>query len=50
MFAGLTNLRTPDMVTVQGMVSREGEEVPFTETVVVSEDPTIYVWLGKIEN
>lgn len=32
-----------------GMFSREGEYVPFTNKVIISEDPTIYVWLTKIE-
>jgi len=42
-----------------GMYSREGEYVPFATgssiqgttpgKVVISEDPTIYVWLTKIE-
>jgi len=50
MFAGLAMLQSPDMVTVQGMISRESEEVAFNEVIVVSDDPTIYVWLGKIEH
>ena len=32
------------------MISRENEEVPFSQQIVVTDDPTIYVWLGKIEN
>jgi len=35
-----------------GMYSREGEYVPFAGgqgKVIISEDPTIYVWLTKIE-
>ena len=34
------------------MYSREGEYVPFAGgkgQVIISEDPTIYVWLTKIE-
>ena len=31
------------------MNSREGESVGFYKPVTISEDPTIYVWLNKIE-
>ena len=31
------------------MNSREGESVNFNKPVVISEDPTIYIWLTKIE-
>ena len=31
------------------MNSREGESVAFNKPVTISEDPTIYVWLTKIE-
>ena len=31
------------------MYSREGEYVPFASPVTISEDPTIYVWLTKVE-
>ena len=33
-----------------GMNSREGESVAFHKPVVISEDPTIYKWLTKIED
>ena len=32
-----------------GLNSREGESVAFNKPVIISEDPTIYVWLTKIE-
>lgn len=32
------------------MVSREGEYVTFSKDIMISDDPTIYVWLTKIEN
>ena len=54
MFAGITQLsfeNEGDHLT--GMYSREGEYVEFaspsTNKVVISEDPTIYVWLTKVE-
>ena len=31
------------------MNSREGESVGFYKPVVISEDPTIYAWLTKVE-
>jgi len=33
-----------------GFISREGEYVTFSKDIIISEDPTIYVWLTKIEN
>jgi dynein heavy chain 1, cytosolic len=54
MFAGITQLsfeNEGDHLT--GMYSREGEYVEFaspaTNKVVISDDPTIYVWLTKVE-
>jgi len=35
--------------SLTGMNSREGESVAFNKPVVISEDPTIYVWLTKVE-
>ena len=32
------------------MVSREGETVKFSNSIIISEDPIIYIWLGKIES
>lgn len=31
------------------MNSREGESVAFHKNIIISEDPTIYVWLTKVE-
>jgi len=31
------------------MYSREGEYVKFSNPIIISEDPTIYVWLTKVE-
>ena len=55
MFAGITTLSFEnDGDHLLGMYSREGEYVPFiggpqNGKVIISEDPTIYVWLTKIE-
>lgn len=53
MFAGITQLSFENEGDhLLGMYSREGEYVPFAGgagKVVISEDPTIYVWLTKIE-
>jgi hypothetical protein len=35
---------------LNGMYSREGEYVQFAKPFLISEDPTIYVWLAKIES
>jgi hypothetical protein len=35
---------------LNGMYSREGEYVKFSKSIIISEDPTIYVWLAKIES
>ena len=32
------------------MISREGETVQFNKHVIISEDPTIYVWLNKVQS
>ncbi len=50
MFAGLNSLNTPDGNELTHMVSREKEEVEFTNKIKISDDPTIYIWLEKIEN
>lgn len=50
MFAGITTMNhESEGDHLIGMYSREGEYVNFTDKVVISEDPTIYVWLTKIE-
>lgn len=51
MFAGITSSKFEDEGDqINGMFSREGEYVKFSTPVVISEDPTIYVWLAKIES
>eukprot|EP00919_Chromeraceae_sp_WS-2016_P001806 GHVR01004377.1.p1 GENE.GHVR01004377.1~~GHVR01004377.1.p1 ORF type:complete len:4168 (-),score=965.61 GHVR01004377.1:131-12634(-) len=51
MFAGITALEMnptdPDIII--GMSSKEGESVLFTDPVVISQDPAINAWLGKVE-
>ncbi|CAD7970792.1 unnamed protein product, partial [Amoebophrya sp. A120] len=50
MFAGVAQFGTEnegDSITV--MRSRENEEVKFEKPVVISEDPSIHVWLTKVE-
>ena len=50
MFAGITTMNYENEGDhLVGMYSREGEYVSFANKVVISEDPTIYVWLTKIE-
>lgn len=55
MFAGITTTQFEDngddkpADKVIGMVSREGEAVAWSKPTIISEDPTIYVWLQKIE-
>lgn len=49
MFAGITTLNYVEGDHLIGMNSREGESVPFARAVVISEDPTIYKWLSKVE-
>ena len=50
MFQGITTVKHQNEGDeVIGMNSREGESVSFHKPVVISEDPTIYVWLTKIE-
>ena len=50
MFAGITTTQfEAEGDKVVGMVSREGEQVGWSKPTIISEDPTIYVWLQKIE-
>jgi len=50
MFAGITTMNFENEGDhLIGMHSREGEYVDFEGKVVISEDPTIYVWLTKVE-
>jgi dynein heavy chain 1, cytosolic len=51
MFAGISTVMLDDDVTqIQGMASREGEEVPFTSPILLKEFPKINDWLAKIES
>jgi dynein heavy chain 1 len=51
MFAGITSVKfEKEGDQLNGMFSREGEHVPFSNSVLISEDPTIYVWLAKVES
>lgn len=51
MFAGITSASSEkEGDQLNGMFSREGEYVQFSNPIIVSEDPTIYVWLAKIEH
>jgi dynein heavy chain 1 len=51
MFAGITTtLFEEDGDKVVGMVSREGEQVAWSKPTIISEDPTIHVWLHKVES
>jgi hypothetical protein len=50
MFAGITSMSfEKDGDELTGMFSREGEHVKLSSNIIISEDPTIYVWLTKIE-
>jgi dynein heavy chain 1 len=51
MFAGITSLKfEKEGDQLDGMVSREGEYVEFSKEILISEDPTIHVWLTKVEH
>ncbi|GAA5826137.1 hypothetical protein JCM11251_007177 [Rhodosporidiobolus azoricus] len=51
MFAGLSSLLLDDEVSrIEGMASREGEEVRFTTPIVLAEFPKINDWLTKLES
>lgn len=51
MFAGISTIRLDDDLTeIQGMSSREGEEVPFSEPILLKDFPKINDWLAKIES
>jgi dynein heavy chain 1 len=54
MFAGVTTVcaeKAPDDADiVTGMNSREGETVKFSSNINISEESTIYKWLGRIES
>ncbi|KAI4519311.1 dynein heavy chain [Schizophyllum commune Loenen D] len=50
MFAGISTVMLDDELTeIRGMASREGEEVYFTEPILLKEYPKINDWLARIE-
>ncbi|KAF8640937.1 hypothetical protein AX17_000584 [Amanita inopinata Kibby_2008] len=50
MFAGISTIALDEELTqIQGMASREGEEVCFTEPVLLKDYPKINDWLAKLE-
>lgn len=51
MFAGIsTVMLDEDLTEIQGMASREGEEVQFSQPILLKEYPKINDWLAKIES
>jgi dynein heavy chain 1 len=51
MFAGISTVMLDDDLTqIQGMASREGEEVQFTTPILLKDFPKINDWLAKIES
>jgi hypothetical protein len=51
MFAGISTVTLDeDLTQIQGMASREGEEVPFTDPILLKDFPKINDWLAKIES
>ncbi|KAI3615632.1 cytoplasmic dynein 1 heavy chain 1-like [Moniliophthora roreri] len=51
MFAGIATIKLDEELTqIQGMASREGEEVQFTEPILLKDFPKINDWLAKIES
>jgi dynein heavy chain 1, cytosolic len=51
MFAGISTIMLDDDLTqIQGMASREGEEVKFSEPILLKDFPKINDWLAKIES
>ncbi|KAF9015424.1 dynein heavy chain [Cyathus striatus] len=50
MFAGISTVMLDEELTqIQGMASREGEEVTFSEPIMLKDFPKINDWLAKIE-
>ncbi|KAF7293525.1 Dynein heavy chain protein 1 [Mycena indigotica] len=48
MFAGIsTVMLDEDLTQIQGMASREGEEVPFTTPILLKDFPKINDWLAR---
>jgi len=51
MFAGISTIMLDDDVSqIQGMASREGEEVHFSQPVLLKDYPKINDWLAKLES
>lgn len=51
MFAGIaTIMLDEELERIEGMVSREGEEVPFKTPIVLKDYPKINDWLTKLES
>ena len=51
MFAGIsTIILDEDLTQIHGMASREGEEVKFSEPILLKDFPKINDWLAKIES
>lgn len=51
MFAGISTIKLDDDLTqIQGMASREGEEVQFSEPVLLKDYPKINDWLARLES
>lgn len=51
MFAGLSSIQLDEDITrIEGMASREGEEVTFTTPVILKDYPKINDWLTKLES
>ena len=50
MFAGIATIKLDDDGTqIHGMASREGEEVPFKDPILLKDYPKINDWLARIE-
>lgn len=51
MFAGISTIKLNDEVSeIQGMASREGEEVMFSEPIQLKDYPKINDWLARLES
>ncbi|KAF8665172.1 hypothetical protein AX16_000636 [Volvariella volvacea WC 439] len=51
MFAGISTVMLDEELTqIQGMASREGEEVRFSEPILLKDYPKINDWLARIEH
>jgi dynein heavy chain 1 len=51
MFAGISTVKLDEELTeIHGMASREGEEVKFSEPILLKDYPKINDWLARIEH